>query len=133
LGIRKDFSSLFASDQPLTNPSLYKNLNLSALILQHLVSQDPVRWSVKIEIDKIYQKDIPFLLLWKKYTSYYVKKQFLSLFPQRSYDLAMRDYILANYLGIRSFEFNASKVFDSSNFMSFIDKHISSWSMNVFQ
>jgi hypothetical protein len=62
---KKDLSSLFLTDKPLVNPSLYTNSQLASYIQQYLAtsSTDTSRTNILQELQTQYQRNIPFVLL----------------------------------------------------------------------
>ncbi len=66
-GSKKDISSLLLTDKPLVNPSMYTNSQMASYIQQYLTTNvtDTSRTNILQELQIQYQRNIPFLLLWR--------------------------------------------------------------------
>lgn len=65
LGTKKDISSMFLVDDPVSNPSVYVNPNLATQISDYFKSPLETQYSIKPIIAKLYSTDIPFFILGK--------------------------------------------------------------------
>ena len=64
LGSRKDVLTLFGTEDPLLNPSRYRNPILTSLINQYRKTNDPhVQW----EINALLAQDMPLIFIWNTY------------------------------------------------------------------
>ncbi len=73
LGAKKDISSMFLVDDPLSNPSLYINSNLASQISDYFQSSLQTQYSIKPIIAKLYSTDIPFFIIGKSIASLHMK------------------------------------------------------------
>ena len=72
----KDISYIFLSDNPLENPSNFVNPNFASLIKQNLLSTKDLKKTIFPELNKIYQQNIPVIILWNKKMWLYVQKKY---------------------------------------------------------
>ncbi|MEI7477447.1 MAG: hypothetical protein WCJ81_02760 [bacterium] len=66
--MKKDISSLFLVNDPLSNPSLYINANLASQINNYFQSPLETQYSIKPIINKLYNTDLPFFIIGKRIT-----------------------------------------------------------------
>jgi Bacterial extracellular solute-binding proteins, family 5 Middle len=73
LWVKKDISTMFLSDDPLQNPSLYVNANLASQINDYFQSPLQAQYNIKPLINKLYSNDLPFVILGKRRGIIYFK------------------------------------------------------------
>ena len=74
MGFKKDISRVLASDKVQINHAQYKNPRFVSLIQQYLQAKDGQKKTLGTQIDEIYSKDMPFLMLGTSYESLFVKE-----------------------------------------------------------
>lgn len=119
--LKRDISALFQiNDNPEVNPSLYKNIDLASLINQYFITEDSLKKKIKWEIDVIYQKEIPFIILWKTYWILNVRDWLDFAYPERLYDYWFRkDYWWNIQLSYKPY-IEKEKLLNYNNFITFI-------------
>ena len=97
-GLKQDISNLFLTDSPLVNPSLYVNQSLASLITEYLGSSDnnKVHTDLKANIDSIYAKDAPLVVLGQPYVFVHYNKGLNVGSGQREYLTSFKQDILTN-------------------------------------
>jgi len=124
--LKKDISWLFSTDDPITNPSVYKNNDFSSLINQYFTT----RWNkehVKKEIDTIYKKEAPFIVLWKSYGSIKLRSDLKIEYPKRLYEFWFSKDVIKDLKLIYTPYFDTKRIFNSKNFLDFISDY---WILN---
>lgn len=74
MGFKKDISKILASDKVQINHSQYQNARLVSFIQQYLQAKDDQKKILANQINEIYAKDMPFLMLGTKYHPLYIKE-----------------------------------------------------------
>lgn len=120
--LKRDISTLFQiNDNPEINPSLYKNIDLASLINQYFITEDSLKNKIKLEIDSIYQKEIPFIILGKTYWLINVREWLNFSYPDRLYDYWFRkDYWWNIQLAYKPY-IEKDKLLNFTNFVNFIN------------
>lgn len=91
LWIKRDISSIFQTDDPLINPSLYKNSTFASLYSKYTINKDQKLFD---EINKIYNQNLPLVFIWKYIDKYIQRDDLKDLYPKRLYSWWLRkDYI----------------------------------------
>jgi hypothetical protein len=67
MGLKKDLTKLFSTDKSEINPSQYQNQKLINLLKQYIDADDKGKKKPLAEINSIYSKDMPLVLLGKEY------------------------------------------------------------------
>lgn len=124
MGLKKDISNIFKTQNPLINPSFYINNELALLVNQYFLSSESWKKGIKQEIDKIYSQQVPFFLIWKKYWKIFLNRSIQYSFPERIYDYQfLKDRIkeinLKKWLKI-----NKDKLFNIQNFINYIKTNL---------
>lgn len=73
MGLKKDLTKLFSTDKSEINPSQYQNQKLTDLLTQYIAADDNGKKKPLIEINNIYSKDMPFVILGKEYLNINMK------------------------------------------------------------
>lgn len=74
MGLKKDLTKLFSTDKSDINPSQYQNQKLTTLLKQYAAESKKKTLN---EINSIYSKDMPFVILGKEYLSINFKPDIL--------------------------------------------------------
>lgn len=73
MGLKKDLTKLFSTDKSEINPSQYQNQKLTTLLKQYIAANDNGKKRPLIDINNIYSKDMPFVILGKEYLTINMK------------------------------------------------------------
>jgi hypothetical protein len=73
MGLKQDLTKLFSTDKSEINPSQYQNQKLSSLLKQYIAADDKGKTRPLTEINSIYSKDMPFVILGKEYLNLNIK------------------------------------------------------------
>jgi len=97
----KDISFIFRTDNPINNPSIFKNANLSSLINQYfLASNKKLQNKILSELTKIYQSNVPVVFIWNKTMNLYINKKYN--IPSLDYSIfANRKKLLKNIVLVK--------------------------------
>lgn len=123
MGLKKDITKLFATDSAMKNPSQYQNPKLISLLQQY--NTKPSDRTLK-EINDIYSKDMPFVIVWKAFVPMQVKINVAEkLFWTGSeslelYDYNWRDLIYKNIKLVNTVHIDNKRVWNYDNFSIFI-------------
>ncbi len=91
LWAKKDISSMFLSDDPLSNPSLYVNANMASQINDYFASSLQRQYTIKPIIAGLYSTDIPFFIIGKSIAHLNVKPS-IDLDMTTRWDIATARY-----------------------------------------
>ncbi len=120
LWVKKDISSLFLTDDPLNNPSLYVNPNLANQIKDYFQSSLSVQYSIKPLIAKLYSTDLPFFIV-GKHVSYVYSKPSLNIPQQDRWDEAtVRQKIFHSIVVVHKPQVTKQDILNWKRFGSFI-------------
>lgn len=123
MGLKKDITRLFATDSAMKNPSQYQNAKLISLLQQYT---DKSSQRVLNEVNNIYAKDMPFVVLGKAFVPMQVKinvadklfwtgNEWLEL-----YDYNRRELVYKNLKLVNTVHIDGKKVWNYTNFSLFI-------------
>ena len=73
MGLKKDITKLFNTDKSEANPSQYQNQKLTTLLKHYMSINDSGKKKALSEINSIYSKDIPFVILGTEYLTLNMK------------------------------------------------------------
>ena len=120
MGLKKDISPLLISTNPKINPSQYSNATLASLVNQYWISSPKNQQEILQEINKIYEREMPFVILGKQIIQFQVNNKTQIQIPFRLYDLSL----LVNYISkiklIYKPQIDYQKLKDFQNFVNFI-------------
>lgn len=119
---KKDFSDLFLVDNSIINPSNYKNPDLSSLINQYFTSNGKIKSKVESEINSIYNKEIPFIFVWKAVEKINVREKLNYNIPYILFSYALRKQFLSDVKIMYKPNIVFSRVINLDNFIEFIKK-----------
>ncbi len=102
MGLRKDMSNLFLSEDPSINPSLFTNLNIAERINTYFLKEDiEEKQRIKKNISDIYQDTVPLVILGKEKWVFLINENLEFSFPFRLYARGRRKDFL-NELSVYS-------------------------------
>lgn len=122
--LKKDISNIFGTDEAVINPSLYKNTDLSSIIKQYFINEWKVKDQVKNELDSLYEKSVPLIVLWKRYWSVNIREDLLFAFPVRLYDYRFKKDSLKDIKLSYSLSIDMAKVFSFKNIKNFFSDYL---------
>ncbi len=124
LWLKRDISDIFLTDEPVLNPSRYKNLELKSLYSQYLISSWKTKEILKQQVMDMYNKNLPLLFFWK-YLGYYWQRNELDyrLFPVRLYNLWLRKDYISKVKIIYKPVISAKDIFDINKFFKWLKEN----------
>ncbi len=130
LGSRKDILPLFWTEDPLLNPSRYRNPILNSLINQYYKTRDEhVQWQINI----LLAQDMPVIFIWNTYEPIQLQEKIKeSVFPddwekQEVYAYKWRYDIYSHYSIVHSVRLDTWNALNKDNFENFLVSTLFSW------
>ena len=125
LGIRKDILPLFWTEDPLLNPSRYRNPILNSLIMQFYKTRDE---NVKSQINILLAQDMPVIFIWNTYEPIQIQEKIKkSVFPvnddgeeQEVYAYKWRYDIYSHYSIVHAVRLNGKNALNMENFETYL-------------
>lgn len=123
--LKKDLTKLFSTDKSEINPSQYQNQKLSALLGQYIAANDKWKKWYLTDINTIYSKDMPFVILGKEYIKLNIKHELKDkLFGTGSTiifdEYNRRDYIYKQLQLVTNIHIDWKKIWNFDNFSNFL-------------
>ena len=123
-GTRKDILPLFGTEDPLLNPSRYRNPILNSLINQFYKTRDE---NVKSQINVLLAQDMPVVFIWNTYEPIQIQEKIKkSVFPDTEdekkevYAYKWRYDIYSHYSIVHSVRLNSENALNRENFETFL-------------
>ena len=121
---RKDILSLFGTEDPLLNPSRYRNPVLSSLINQYYKTRDE---NVKAQINVLLAQDMPVIFIWNTYEPINLQEKVkLEVFPVMEnwetpevYSYKWRYDVYSKYSIVHSVRLDKENSFDAEKFETY--------------
>jgi len=82
MGFKKDISKLFKTDKAQINHSQYTNQRFVSLLEQYLWAKHTQKDNMILQINGIYETDLPFVMLGTIYTPLYIKDEVFQVLPE---------------------------------------------------
>lgn len=120
MGLKKDISPLLISKDPLINPSRYSNTVLASLVNQYRISSPQNQQQILQEINKLYARELPFVILGKKIIQFQVNPNSNIYIPLRLYDLSLLEERLKKVRLLYKPQLDKEKLYNVQNFFNFI-------------
>jgi hypothetical protein len=125
LGSRKDILPLFWTEDPLLNPSRYRNPILNSLINQYYKTRDE---NVKSQINILLAQDMPVIFIWNTYEPIQIQEEIKeSVFVDNDdwdekevYAYRWRYDIYSHYSIVHAVRLNAENAMNKDNFENFL-------------
>ena len=125
LGSRRDVLALFWTEDPLLNPSRYRNPILNSLINQFYKTNDG---NVESQINILLAQDMPVIFIWNTYEPIQIQENIKELvFPdnvewekQEVYAYKWRHDIYSRYSIVHSVRLNSQDAFNKENFETYL-------------
>lgn len=129
MGLKKDLTKLFSTDKSEINPSQYQSQKLSTLLKEYIATDDKGKKKPLIEINSIYSKDMPFVILGKEYLNINFKPDIMQkLFGTGNSveinEYNRRDYIYKNLKLVKNIHIDGKKIWNMDNFSNFLTNAI---------
>jgi len=129
MGLKKDLTKLFSTDKSEVNPSQYQNQRLTTLLKQYVVADEKNKKKPLTEINTIYSKDMPFVILGKEYLTINMKPDIVeALFSTGSYwsldEYNRREYIYKNLKLVKNIHIDGKRIRNVDNFSNFLTNAI---------
>ena len=123
-GSRKDVLPLFGTEDPLLNPSRYRNPILNSLINQFYKTRDE---NVKSQINLLLAQDMPVIFIWNTYEPIQIQEKIKkSVFSdieegkKEVYAYKRRYDIYSHYSIVHSVRLNSENALNTENFETFL-------------
>lgn len=126
MGLRKDMSNLFLSEDTSLNPSQFTNINLAERINAYFLTDDATkRQNIKKNISDLYQEFVPLVILGKEKGVFLVNESLQFSFPFRLYARWRRKDFIKDLSVFSARTVNRSRVTSGSNMIDFLRQN--SW------
>ena len=123
-GSRKDILPLFGTEDPLLNPSRYRNPILNSLINQYYKTRDE---NVKAQINILLAQDMPVIFIWNTYEPIQIQEKikkavFMNTDDEKKevYAYKWRYDIYSNYSIVHSVRLNGENALNWENFETYL-------------
>ena len=123
LGSRKDILALFGTEDPLLNPSRYRNPILTSLINQYRKTRDE---KVQSQINILLAQDMPVIFIWNTYDTIQLQEEIKeAVFPddwekKEVYAYKWRYDIYSHYSIVHTVRLDSKEAFNKDNFETFL-------------
>lgn len=128
MGLKQDLTKLFSTDKSEINPSQYQNQKLTTLLKQYIAADEKGKRKPLIEINSIYSKDMPFVILGKEYLNLNIKPTLMEkLFGTWTIEIDeynWREYIYKNLQLVSNIHIDGKRVWNFNNFSNFLTNAI---------
>ena len=128
MGLKKDLTKLFSTDKSEVNPSQYQNQKLTTLLTQYIAASEAGKKKPLLEINSIYSKDMPFVILGKEYLTINFKPDIMDiLFASGTVEMDeynRRNYIYKNLKLVKNIHIDGKKIWNFDNFSNFLTNSI---------
>ncbi|MCX6823682.1 MAG: ABC transporter substrate-binding protein [candidate division SR1 bacterium] len=129
MGLKKDLTKLFSTDKSEFNPSQYQNQKMTTLLKQYSAADEKSKKRSLVEINSIYSKDMPFVVLGKEYLNLNFKPDIMEkLFSTGNAieinEYNRRDYVYNNVKLVTNVHIDGKRVWNVDNFSKFLTKSI---------
>ncbi len=127
--LKKDLTKLFSTDKSDINPSQYQNQKFTTLLKQYIAADEKSKKKSLIEINSIYSKDMPFVVLGKEYLTINFKPDIMEkLFASWHYwdmdEYGRRNYIYKNLKLVNNVQIDGKRIWNFDNFSKFLTNAI---------
>lgn len=122
---KKDFTNLFGTDKSELNPSQYQNQKMTSLLQDYMNSNSNKQLT---EINAMYSKDMPFVVLWNVFTKLNIKPHIADNLRGTGKvtidESNWRSLIYAKLQLVTNIHIDGKKVRSWSNFMDFLQNNL---------
>ncbi|MEI7919373.1 MAG: hypothetical protein WCH65_04145 [bacterium] len=125
MGLKKDLTKLFSTDQSDINPSQYQNQKLTTLLKDYAAADEKNKKKPLTEINSIYSKDMPFVILGKEYLNINFKPDIQDKLFGTGNDIELDEYNRRQYMYnelklVTNIHIDGKKIWSISNFENFL-------------
>lgn len=129
MGLKKDLTKLFSTDKSEINPSQYQNQKLITLLKQYTSADDKGKKKPLVEINSIYSKDMPLVILGKEFMKINFKPSIMEKLVTTGAngeidEYNRRNYIYRNLKLVTNIHIDGKKIWNFDNFSNFITTSI---------
>lgn len=129
MGLKKDLTKLFSTDKSDINPSQYQNQKLTSLLTQYIAASDSGKKKPLAEINSIYSKDMPFVILGKEYLTINLKPDVAQILFATWNNVEIdqynrRNFVYTNLKLVSNVHIDGKKVWNFDNFSDFLTNAI---------
>ena len=129
MGLTKDLTKLFSTDKSEINPSQYQNQKLTTLLKQYIAADEKGKKKPLVNINSIYSKDMPFVILGKEYLTINFKPNVMQrLFATGNTvmidEYNRRNYVYKNLKLVTNIHIDGKKIRNFDNFSNFLTNAI---------
>lgn len=123
--LKNDLTNLFSTDKSEINPSQYQNQKLTTLLQQYTLADEKSKQKPLGEINSIYSKDMPFVILGEEYLTInfkpnIIEKMFTSGAAFDIDEYNRRDYVYRNLKLVRNIHIDGKRIWNVDNFSTFL-------------
>ncbi len=123
--LRKDLTKLFSTDKSEVNPSQYQNQRLTTLLGQYISANEKDKKKHLPEINSIYSKDMPFVILWNEYLNLNIRSSLMDklFYEDNEYILNeynRRDFVYRKLQLVSNIHIDGKQVWNFENFWNFL-------------
>jgi len=127
--LKKDLTKLFSTDKSEVNPSQYQNQKLTTLLEKYIAADEKGKKKPLTEINSIYSKDMPFVILGKEYLTINFKPTIIEKLFGTGYNIEIdeynwRSYIYKNLKLVKNIHIDGKKIWNFDNFSNFLTNAI---------
>lgn len=127
--LKKDLTKLFSTDKSEINPSQYQNQKLTTLLKQYIAADDKAKKKPLTDINSIYSKDMPFVILGKEYLTINIKPTVMENLLGTGTTIEIneynrRQYIYKNLKLVTNIHIDGKKIWNVNNFSNFLTNAI---------
>lgn len=125
MGLKKDLTKLFSTYNSEINPSQYQNQKLTTLLKQYIAASDNGKKKPLVEINSIYSKDMPFVVLGKEYLNINFKPEIMTKVfgtwdAVEVNEYNRRNYIYKNLKLVTNIHIDGKRVWSFDNLSNFL-------------
>lgn len=120
MGLRKDLSNIFLTDNLTINPSWFVNEDMARLSKQYFLTKEEDKEDILQKINWLYAETTPILILGKKKWVYYIDSSINNPLPERIYVRGRRRQYLEQLSVFDHISINRSEVFDWDHFLEYL-------------
>lgn len=121
MGLRKDMSNLFLSEDPTLNPSQFTNINLAERINSYFLKTDEAAKSaIKNNINDMYIEHIPLVIIGKEKWMFLINESLNFSFPFQLYARGRRKDFLKDISVFSSRSINRERASSWANMLDFL-------------
>jgi len=129
MGVKKDLTNLFITDNAKANPSQYQNQNLAGTLKQYINAEsESSKSKLAIQINETYAKDMPLLFLGKVFIPINFKNNLWDkIFGSGNQDVQLYEYNRRNLIYskihlVNNINIDQDRIRNYNNFSNFLNQ-----------